>query len=164
MFTKRNRAGALSAVVVALVLALTAAACGSDDDDNGGGGSGDGGNAAASQGGSDGSSSPASGDEAEIRAVYAKFTDSVFEQNARAACATMTPTAQKRFAGEGTCAEGLANLFGERRPGAAKPKIRALKVDGDRAIANARSEDAKQTSVIQFVKRGNEWLIAGERQ
>ncbi|HEX2160662.1 MAG TPA: hypothetical protein VHF88_02465 [Thermoleophilaceae bacterium] len=153
-FSKFHGGGAgLSAIAASAVLALGAVACGSDDDaDDGDAGAGA---AKAADTGAKRAAESGSGP----RAAYAKFTDSIYSMDYEAACAQMTAKHRREVVGDGDCANRLRTLFRGRPPRGERPKVVAMKVDGNRATLRTRSEDSFRPYPIDFVKRGGEWKV-----
>jgi hypothetical protein len=153
-FSKAHDAAArLSAIAAAAVLAAGAGACGSDDDGDGGDAAGTPASAAAGGAGSGG------GPEGQLRAAYAKFTDSVYSTDYAAACAQMTARHRKEIVGDLDCASGLRTLFRGEPPRGERPKVVSLKIDGNRATLRTKSEDSFKPYPIEFVKQDGEWKV-----
>lgn len=151
--TPARRAARLAPLAAALAIAVVGvAACGSDD-------------------GADGSNGQtASGDEQEIKAVYAKMTDSVYAGKSKVACTTMSRSAAREFGasftnstGGGDVANGCEaamDYVHETIRNNNRPRIVRLKIDGDRATAYAKTKNS-DAYPIPFVKEDGEWRING---
>jgi len=156
----------LPLVVVLGVAAL--AGCGDSDDGDGGSNGG----AAASQPADTqpgGAAKPAKGgsDEEQIRAVYATLREAFYGDDPKGVCATMTESAQKRFGAISppavTCVERAARVNAANstgRDGDDRPDIVAMRIRGDRAIAQAKTPRTLSYPV-PFARVNGEWKVDG---
>lgn len=142
-----------------VALALGAAACGSEDDDGGGGATAAGDTASGDAGG------PASADpkdpEAQIRAAFAAYVDSVFAGDYEKTCGLVS-SAQHRILRKmgGKCERQFRTLLGGEPPGSAKPRIVKLQVKGNKAKLRALTEGDAASRPLDFVRERGEWKVA----
>jgi hypothetical protein len=149
-----------AALAIGLALMLAISACGGSDD----GGDGDGGSAkASSDGGAIVAPEGRSPDEQPIYAAYNDLVEGIFGDDPKAACAALTPAAQKEFdelakKSKG-CPAGIAQLFApDKKP--VRPRILKVRVSGAKAIAQVRAGKSKVYSV-PFAEQGGNWKVSG---
>lgn len=144
----------LLALLATVALALGAAACGDSDDDNGG---------AAAQGQSqNGDQAPVDNSpEGQIRATYAKYTDTFYTKDPEAICAMLGQKAQRQWAGktDKTCEAGIKRFFGAGATlGKNRPYLVKIRINGQQALATAKTKTSN-TYPVPMVKENGEWKI-----
>lgn len=165
MLAREGRAPWLRALIVATALALAAAGCGGSDDDGEGG---DAGGATPAQAADrpplpPDAAEPRTPVESEIHDAYSRFTGAMTAQDHEAACAVLTPRAQKRI-GEGIgCERRFKSLLGSGETGQDPAYITRLNVEGDRAIAGAKTRTS-DVYTVEFRKHDGEWKINGDEK
>lgn len=166
-----NRRWVWLAVVAMLAVAAMAGGCGgSDDDEPAGGGSAaadvDGGQSSAGGeqpdgGGSDASDQDVGGPEGEIRALYERFVEVVYDGDAQAACSLLAPAARKKFAdGRDSCEAAMKVRLDPKKLSKNRPYLVGVKIRGEKALARGKTKNSN-TYPIPLVKQGGEWKING---
>jgi len=110
------------------------------------------------------SDAAASGEQQQIRALFAQMSKAIAARDAVVACPLMAKSAQRTFvmlAGKGpkTCEHGFEVAFKDGTDEARAPKLVKVEVQGPRAVVYARTKTSKQLEQAPFVKEGDTWKV-----
>jgi len=140
------------AVAALLTLALAGAGCSSDDDTN-----------AANNTSNTGGDAPAQTGSAEnqIRAVHAQLSESLSKKDNEQACSLLTAAMRKQLAPNGDCPGTFDDFHTKAQADAEQPKLSKIKIDGDKATAQAKTSVSFNPTRVEFIKQDDQWLISG---
>ena len=157
---RRRRRHRTSVLLTVAAFALGAGACGGSDDDGGGEAEADGSGGGTASLPKD-AFTPSSADEKAVVTVYSDYANAMAGADAKGACATLAPVAQRTLTGGGDCVKHMENLFNIGRQSQNKPYIAKLTVTGRKAKAQVKVKTDKTTYPVDFTQASGQWKISG---